>query len=207
MTRSTNLTQLVPAQSTNDLREIKPPVALPSGWEWLAWVLGGIMLLLLLYLAWRYWQKRRSEVPKIPEVPAHIRARQKLEAALALIGNPREFCIDVSDTVRWYLEERFDFRAPERTTEEFLVELQATTLLTNEQKLSLELFLQSCDLVKFARYEPGEPELRELHNAALQLVEQTKPVAATVPEPASPSQDAVSAVSSPTPPPRPEATA
>ena len=62
----------------------------------------------------------------------------------------------VSDTARTYLEERFEFRAPERTTEEFLRELGGTDLLTGEQKESLGGFLESCDLVKFAKYEPRE---------------------------------------------------
>ena len=81
----------------------------------------------------------------------------------------------VSDTVRLYLEERFEFHAPERTTEEFLRELSATNLLTDAQKESLGGFLESCDLVKFAKYEPGENELRELHSSAVRLVEETEP--------------------------------
>jgi hypothetical protein len=97
------------------------------------------------------------------------------------MGQAREFCIAVSDTVRWYLEERFEFRAPERTTEEFLIELQATNLLTPDRKQSLSEFLQRCDLVKFARYEPGRPELQDLHAAAVRLVEETEPVP-TAPE-------------------------
>src|SRR5439155_18093491 len=114
--------------------------------------------------------------PPVPVIPPHVRARQKLEEALALIGQPREFCILVSDTIRFYLEERFDFHAPERTTEEFLYELQGTQLLLPDQKESLGEFLKSCDLVKFARYEPREPELRELHASALRLVEETEPI-------------------------------
>jgi hypothetical protein len=81
----------------------------------------------------------------------------------------------VSDTIRVYLEERFDFHAPERTTEEFLYELQDTNLLLPDQKASLGEFLTRCDLVKFARYEPAEPELRGLHEAAVRLVDETKP--------------------------------
>ena len=83
--------------------------------------------------------------------------------------------VAVSDTARTYLEERFEFRAPERTTEEFLRELGGTKLLLPEQKDSLGNFLASCDLVKFAKYEPGENELRELHGAAVKLVEETEP--------------------------------
>ena len=113
-------------------------------------------------------------------VPPHIRAKQKLREALALIGQPREFCILVSDTIRWYLEERFDFHAPERTTEEFLYELQGTNLLTPDQKDSLGEFLKRCDLVKFAKYEPGPPELRDLHDSALRLVEETEPIMAVL---------------------------
>jgi len=108
-------------------------------------------------------------------VPAHLRAKQKLAAALALISQPKPFVIAVSDTARAYLEERFDFHAPERTTEEFLRELGGTKLLLPEQKASLGQFLASCDLVKFAKYEPGEPELRDLHGSAVRLVEETEP--------------------------------
>ena len=165
---------------TNDLRDIKPPVEIPSGWAWVGWVLGALAVAALVFLAWRYWQKRRAQVPSIPVIPPHIRAKQKLREALALIGQPREFCILVSDTVRWYLEERFDFHAPERTTEEFLYELQGSNLLTPDQKDSLGQFLQCCDMVKFARYEPGQPELHGLHDSALRLVEETEPIMAVL---------------------------
>jgi hypothetical protein len=161
--------------STNVLRDIKPPVEIPSGWAWALWIAGAVVLAAILYFALRYWQKRKTERPPVPVIPAHVRAKQKLTEALQLIRQPREFCILVSDTIRWYLEERFDFRAPERTTEEFLYELRGTNLLTPDQKESLGEFLNRCDLVKFARYEPGEPELRDLHAAAIRLVEETEP--------------------------------
>jgi hypothetical protein len=166
--------------STNALRDIKPPVEIPTGWLWVMWIAGALLLAALAYWAWRYWRKRASRIAAPPVVPAHIRAKEKLEKALALLGQPREFCIMVSDTVRYYLEERFTFRAPERTTEEFLYELRQTNLLTADQKESLGEFLKSCDLVKFARYEPGEPELRALHDSALRLVEETEPQPALV---------------------------
>jgi len=159
----------------NDIRDIKPPIAIPNGWEWVGWALSALVVLALLYFAWRSWQKRRSLIPAEPPVPAHVRAKQKLEEALALISQPKPFCILVSDTIRFYLEESFDFRAPERTTEEFLYELQSTDLLAADQKEKLGGFLESCDLVKFAKYEPREPELRELHDSAMRLVEETEP--------------------------------
>jgi hypothetical protein len=170
-----------PAALVNDIRDIKPPIEIQNGWEWLWWTLGALALFVIGSLIWRHIHKRMTRISIVPPIPAHTRAKQKLEEALALIAQPKEFCVLVSDTIRFYLEERFDFRAPERTTEEFLRELGGTDLLAPEQRESLGKFLESCDLVKFAKYEPREIELRGLHRSALQLVEETepKPVAAT----------------------------
>ena len=161
--------------SVSDIRDIKPPVEIASGWEWLWWALAGLALVIIALVLWKLLKRKQAEAATAPPIPAHIRAKQKLEEALALIAQPKPFVIAVSDTARHYLEERFEFHAPERTTEEFLYELQRTELLTRDQKDSLGEFLQQCDLVKFAKYEPGEPELRELHGAALRLVEETEP--------------------------------
>ena len=160
---------------TNALRDIKAPMEIPSGWIWLAWAVLLLLAAAAFFAWWKYRQKRRLAAAFVPPVPPHVRARKKLQEALALIGQPRPFCILVSDALRWYLEERFDFRAPERTTEEFLHELQTTRLLSHEQKASLGDFLQGCDLVKFARHEPHQAELEQLHHSALRLVEETEP--------------------------------
>jgi len=158
-----------------DIKDIKPPIDIPSGLEWLWLTLAALAAVAVLIIVWRIWKKSRLQVRVEPLVPAHVRAKEALQKALELIGQPKEFCILVSDTVRRYLEERFAFHAPERTTEEFLRELSETDLLTADQKESLGRFLENCDLVKFAKYEPGENELRELHSSAVRLVEETEP--------------------------------
>ena len=185
----TNQTAAI-AANANDIRAIRPPVEIPSGWVWAWWILGALALAALVYFAWRSWQKRRAMTLIVPAIPPHAWAKQKLEEALALIEQPKPFCIAVSDTLRWYLERRFEFHAPERTTEEFLYELQSSDLLTASQKGSLGDFLTRCDLVKFAKYEPGEPELRNLHEAAVSLVDETEP------KPAPRSEEAQSAIGS-----------
>jgi hypothetical protein len=182
----------------NDIRDIKPPVTISNGWEWVWLTLGVLAGAAILFALWKWWQKRQANVPVEPPVPAHIRAKHKLEEALALIAQPKPFVIAVSDTARTYLEERFDFHAPERTTEEFLHELSGTDLLLPDQKESLGRFLESCDLVKFAKYEPREPELRELHGSAVRLVAETEPL------PISNSESQISNAESPAPATEPE---
>jgi hypothetical protein len=193
MAQVTNLGKQLSEATTNLLRDIKPPVEIPNRWVWVWWGIGALALAVSSFIAWRHWKKKRVFAPVVPVVPPHVRAKQKLQEALALIGQPREFCILVSDTLRLYLEERFNFHAPERTTEEFLYELQATDLLTRDQKESLAEFLKRCDLVKFAKYEPREPELRDLHASALRLVEETEPVSPATEAPSSAQQQPVSA--------------
>src|SRR4051812_48765397 len=180
MAATTNLIPKAGAASgavTNELRDIRPPWEIPTGWALVGWVPGILAIMVAAFFAWRYWRKRQEKLAVIPVIPPHVRAKQRLKEALDLIGQPREFCTAVSDTIRSYLEERFNFHAPERTTEEFLYELRETNLLTPEQKDGLGEFLKRCDLVKFARYEPHEPELRDLHESALRLVDETEPVA------------------------------
>jgi hypothetical protein len=176
MTNLTPSTANISAQTaTNDIHGIKPPLVIPNGWLWVWGIFAALMLAGMLYFAWRVWRKRGGVPPVIPVIMPHERARLKLQEALALISQPRPFCILVSDTVRLYLEERFNFHAPERTTEEFLHELKATDLLLPDQKGSLGEFLSVCDMVKFAKYEPGLPELQALHGAAMRLIEETEP--------------------------------
>jgi len=171
----TNATSHALAPIAEDIRDIKPPIEISNSPAYLWWALAALALVALMQFGWRYWQKRRAEVLAEPPVPAHIRAKRRLGEALALITQPKPFCIAVSDAARAYLEERFNFHAPERTTEEFIYELQGTDLLVKDQKDSLGNFLASCDLVKFAKYEPGEAELRGLHDSAVRLVEETEP--------------------------------
>ncbi len=172
----TNATPPGMASAANDIRDIKPPLEISDGAAWLWWALVVLALAVAAFLIWRWWWNRKTNIVLPPPVPAHVRAREKLDQALALIAQPKPFVVAVSDAERAYLEERFKFHAPERTTEEFLRELKSTKLLMPEQKESLGEFLASCDLVKFAKYEPGENELRELHSSALRLIEETEPV-------------------------------
>jgi hypothetical protein len=170
---TTNQTSSISAAT--DIRDIKPPIPISDGFAWLWWVLATLIAAIILFFIFRWLKNRKSKIVLPPPVPAHVRAKKKLAEALALIANPKPFVIAVSDAARAYLEERFNFHAPERTTEEFLRELNKSNLLLPEQKASLGQFLESCDLVKFAKYEPGENELRGLHSSAVRLVEETEP--------------------------------
>lgn len=162
-----------PNLATNDIRAIKGPVPVPDEWAWLWWTLAALAIAALLIWLWRWWERNRAAQTPVIIVPPHVRAMQKLRAALALLTEPKLFCIEVSNALRVYLEERFELHAPDRTTEEFLNELQTTDVLSPGQKQTLADFLGRCDLVKFAKHEPTQAELQDLYEAAVRLVDET----------------------------------
>lgn len=165
-------------ENRTDIHDIRPLVEAPFSWAWLWWCLLAAALLSLFYWGFLYWKKQPKQQPKQPTVPSeppHERARRLLENALAHLHNPERFCVLVSDAIRRYLEDQFHLNAPERTTEEFLEELQESRHLSKDQKRLLANFLAECDLVKFAKSEPEAYELKKLHETALRLVRETEP--------------------------------
>lgn len=205
MTKVSPTNLLNKIEGTNSVRDIKPPVEVPWEWRWLAWVL---LILALVALSIWLWRRRLHAAELLPPeslIPPHVRARKRLREALMYLDQPSEFCTRVSDALRCYLEERFEFHAPERTTEEFLHELQGTRLLNELQKDRLADFLQRCDLVKFARYEPAETELLDLHASANRLVDETEPrpeaPAPALPQPVPPAPETPPREGPATPPP------
>ncbi|MBN8249388.1 MAG: DUF4381 family protein [Verrucomicrobia bacterium] len=167
-------------QAPAELADIKGPLDIrsPGGWIRIAAVLlavGGVLAAL-----W-WWWRRRPERPAGPGESPADRARKRLTAALDLRHDPERFVTRVSEVVRTYLEERFGLQAPDRTTEEFLAELRTSVALESGHKELLGEFLTTCDLVKFARADPGPAELDGLHDAAARLVEETAPTVVTPP--------------------------
>ncbi len=82
--------------------------------------------------------------------------------------------VELSGIVRRYLEDRYDIAAPERTTEEFLTEAAKAAELTSEHRALLSAFLDRCDRVKFAGYQPDSAESLATLKAARGFVEDSR---------------------------------
>jgi hypothetical protein len=82
--------------------------------------------------------------------------------------------VELSAIVRAYLERRYEIRAPELTTEEFLSEAANASRLSGEHRALLTQFLERCDRVKFAGYRPEAQESMDTLAAARAFVEDTR---------------------------------
>ncbi|MGZ8938197.1 MAG: hypothetical protein ACXW32_03185 [Limisphaerales bacterium] len=179
---STNSALVLPTQtsSTNlldaDIRPLKGPVEIAGSFDWLWWVAAALAAAIIGWFLWRKFRLKKNVMMAAVVVPPHRRAKDRLRGAGELMSDPYRFCSLVSDVLRAYVEERFELKAPERTTEEFMEELRSSTKLRGDHKLLLEDFLGRCDLVKFARFEPTLPELEALLDSAYRFVEETAPM-------------------------------
>ena len=148
-------------------------------------VLGLIALIAVLIVLLVRWLIRRKHAPA--PSPAPPPAPEKALHALAALeqrtdfatAEPEPFFVDLSTIVRHYLEDRFELRAPEQTTEEFIRTAASSSALRLEHQQLVGDFLTECDLVKFARHRPGADRMKQALAAAYRLVRETIPVPAT----------------------------
>ena len=141
------------------------------------WVLGSAVIFAVA-LVWFYLRRKRiDELVRIFK-PAHEIAYARLKALVkddpVAAGQIMEFYERISDILRHYIEHRFDLRAPERTTEEFLAELAVTDVLYDSDKTKLEEFLTHCDLVKFAKHSPTKEQIQQTFDLVKEFIEKTK---------------------------------
>jgi hypothetical protein len=144
---------------------------------WWVWVLG-VLAVAGAAGSWLYLRRRRVEELVRIFKPAHEiaydRLRTLVQEDLVGAGRIKEFYERISNILRHYIEHRFNLRAPERTTEEFLFELAGAEVLTASDKERLGEFLTHCDLVKFAKHNPTTEQIQKTFDLVKDFIEKTK---------------------------------
>jgi len=164
------------AQGIPEIRDIYPPFYY-SNKKKIFIIAVLVFLLVSACVAWRIAAGRKTE-ENILTLKAHEIAYKDLEELknkdYISRGEFETYFTELSDIVRHYLENRFNIRAPEMTTEEFLNALRHGKMFSREHKDFLKDFLSHCDLVKFARYDSDVGEAQKSFSAARSLIDQTK---------------------------------
>jgi len=144
---------------------------------WWVWVLGAALLAATVAIVLTLRRRRSAKLVRVFK-PAHEIAYARLRALvkddLLGAGRVKEFYERLSGILRHYIEHRFELRAPERTTEEFLAELKHSDLLGEADKQMLAEFLTHCDLVKFAEHQPSNEQIQRSFDLAKEFIEKTK---------------------------------
>ena len=139
------------------------------------WIVVGVVVLVALPILLRYWLAARRRARRRS---AYDIAAERLGRLLAAPHTaPREidaFFVELSAIVRRYVEDRFELRAPELTTEEFMASMRQSPDLSNDHQSLLHDFLRRADLVKFAQLMPPANDIDDSVGAARRFLDETR---------------------------------
>lgn len=171
---------VVPQNASN---ELKPPVgelqivqstSANSRSAWLIYLsicLVGIAGIVAFFLL-----RKKSNIVRRS---AYEIARTKLDRLLSQ-NRPKSadeidrFFVSISAIIRSYLEDRFDLKAPDLTTEEFLELAGRAENLSPEHQGLLKDFLRQADMIKFAGIQANDSDIEQSRNLAIRFLEETR---------------------------------
>ncbi len=173
---------LIPIRSTAQepgLRDVRGPVPYPLDPLYVIalWLIMAAGLLVICRLGWRVYRHRRAFVPRKPVLPPWEVALRRLEELrdkkYLEYAKFDQYYLELSDILRRYMEVHFGVRAPEMTTEEFLVSIRENATVSDEHKALLGRFMQQADAVKFAKAAPTVQEAEQSWELARRFIMQS----------------------------------
>jgi hypothetical protein len=129
--------------SLTKVKDIKPPYDEPFDWKWYLpyayWglaILAAIIILILIIIKLNK-KKPQEVIIEKPKIPAHITALETLEKikqeAIWKDNKTKEYYSSIADTVRLYIEERFNINALELTSDE-IIKIFKAQVIDSESK-------------------------------------------------------------------------
>lgn len=153
-----------PADSTNQLRDIKPIMEVKvADYTWLYITVGIILLFLLIFLIWRYLKnkKRKPKTLVQSKLSPYEEAMQELEKLnkydLLVQDEVKQYHIGLSDIFKRYLGRKQNKNLANHTTGDLLINM-ANHEFNQEAISALATALRCNDAVKFAKYIPANFE-------------------------------------------------
>jgi hypothetical protein len=154
----------LPIDTTRGPTDIKMPYDAPLTLkEVTPYILGVILIAAILFFIFYAVGRRRNNqpvfvLPKKPKEPAHVIALRELDRIkkekLWQQGKTKQYYSEVSETLRRYIENRYEIPAMEQTSDETLENFRLQpVLLKNKTYENLQMILYTADLVKFAKYQ------------------------------------------------------
>ena len=161
---------------TEDIRDIKGPVALSDLPAYLIPTLVGLGLCLAAVLLFFFLKRRKRS--KTVASPPDVTALAELDRARGLMERPLVYAERVSSILRQYIEARFQIRSTRQTTREFFARLQdGTTIAEVDIKNhagDLQECMEQCDIAKFAHGVPNQEGMTGMDQAVRNFIETTR---------------------------------
>lgn len=160
--------------------------------EVMPYILAVILLAAIVFFIFYYikWKKKNQPLfarPEKPVEPAHVIALRELDRIRAQKlwqqEKLKQYYSEVSDTIRTYIQNRFEIQAMEQTSSETIGIFKQQKDLVDAKTLDqLQHILSLADLVKFAKYTPLPDDNNLTLMNAYFFVNQTKKEVVKAPE-------------------------
>lgn len=131
--------------------------------EVIPYILGAILILAILFFIFYAIKRKKNNkplfvIPTKPKEPAHVIALRELDRIknekIWQQGKTKQYYSEVTETLRKYIEDRFEIQAMEQTSEETIESFRNQKgLLKTKTFENLGKILKLADLVKFAKYQ------------------------------------------------------
>lgn len=133
----------------------------------------GVLLFCMFVFIARMQPKRRDSSEKAARKKA-LSAKSRALGSLSALdaSNKEKFYVDLTNTVRQFIEDKFHMRTTSQTTEEFLYEMANNPSFDHETQAMLSDFLSSSDRVKFADHDPSREDCQKALQTAKQFIHQ-----------------------------------
>ncbi|MCU4165159.1 hypothetical protein [Carboxylicivirga caseinilyticus] len=148
------------------ITDIKMPLNTPfhlsellKYWPWILgmFVLAGIITLVIMKLTGKKMPVNifKKEEPQLPPHEIALKELDKIkEEKLWQRNLVKAYYSRVTDTLRHYIEERYEINAMEQTSDEIMSSFKGREDIDNKSLDNLRTILNTADLVKFAKHEP-----------------------------------------------------
>lgn len=149
-----------PADSTNELRDIKPVMdVFVVDQTWIYYAIGALLLLVLIYLLYRYFKNRKKKAPPVfnTKLTAYEEAIKALNQLQQSGSEPKVFYIGLSDIFKRYYSRKTNMNLMPETTGDLLLRLREHSRSADIVSTAAEV-LRFGDAVKFAKFQPTENE-------------------------------------------------
>ena len=163
-----------------DIRDIKGVIGVFDWGSLLFLILVAIIAAgLIFYIVKRLkLRKRKGAKEKIKKKIAKPFDQEAREALLALDpvkyfeqGQVKEYYFIMTEIVRIFLGRNYHIDTYDKTSLEIVEQLERTERIFDKVKM-VETYFQSCDLIKFAKFRPGLPEMKEAKEEALKIIKE-----------------------------------
>jgi len=179
--------QTLAVDTTRAFKPIKDIVPVKSSWlDYWQVIVGLILFLTLLaFVGYYFYKNRKVKAPAAEAVTPPEKAHEKALRLLSDLehkqygqqGEVKMYYSALSDILRNYLDDRFELNCMEQTTDELMALLKKQTderAGLRKVRPELKKLLQTADLVKFAKADPGPAEQQTSMEVAIKVVTTTQ---------------------------------